>query len=878
MRALMLMLMLTLACMASYGAHAAEPAMEGAARAAAGRALLHVPSPDWRDQIIYFAMIDRFDDGDPDNNDQGAGEYDPANGAHYSGGDLRGLARRLDYIRDLGATAVWITPPVANQWWNPRVQYGGYHGYWASDFTAVDAHYGSPEDYRQLSTGLHARGMYLVQDIVLNHTGDWFSYPRGWDAAHPERGFVLTADSRGRTAPSREPFSHNDARNPVQRAEAIYHWTPDINDYNDPEQLLDGQLAGLDDLNTGNPVVRGALRGAYGGWIRDAGVDAFRLDTAFHVPPGFLRDFMFSDDPRHPGMVRAAAATGRDDFLVFGEGFGIDRPYHDTQEKRIERYVRDDAGRPVLPGMLNFPLYGTLLDVFARGRPTAELGYRLRTMMATHADPHRMPSFVDNHDVDRFLAGGTQAGLKQALLAIMTLPGIPVIYYGTEQGFTEQRAAMFARGFGSGGRDRFDRSAPLYRYLQRVTALRRGHRVFSRGRPVMLKDNAAGPGVFAYAMRDGADSALVAFNSGDHAALLDNVDTGLEAGTVLAGAFAIDGTQADVVVGERGRITVVLPPHAGWVWRPTSRRVAVAGAGPTLTLSPLPTTPFAGDVVVRGMARGVASLRLVVDGDLDAAEAVIPGRGGRWQASIDTDAMLDPGVAHTVVAWAEAEGLVSDAGRFRVRRAWQPLAEIDDPRGDDRGRGGRYRYPTLPGWTAAHPADIERVRVAGAGGALRVEVTMRSLGASWNPPNGFDHVALMLYLQLPGRDDGVSAMPLQNAQLPHGMRWHLRLRVNGWTNALFSSSGASAQADGTGLPASADLQVDPASRTISLLLPRRAFGDTASLSGAKLYLATWDYDGGYRSLQPTASTRAFGGGDGSRDPLVMDETDVIVLP
>ena len=89
-------------------------------------------------------------------------------------------------------------------------------------------------------------------------------------------------------------------------------------------------------------------------------------------------------------------------------------------------------------------------DTFARGRPPSELGQRIQRMMTLHRQPHRMPSFVDNHDVDRFLAGGSEAGLRQALLALMTLPGIPVIYYGTEQGFTAQRAAMFAVGVAVG--------------------------------------------------------------------------------------------------------------------------------------------------------------------------------------------------------------------------------------------------------------------------------------------------------------------------------------------------------------------------------------------------------------------------------------------
>ena len=135
-----------------------------------------MPSPDWRDQVIYFLMTDRFDNGDPANDDQHAGEFDPADGAKYNGGDLRGVERRLDYIRGLGATAIWMTPPVASQWWNTVANYGGYHGYWAQDFMAVDAHLGDLADYQRLSKAIHGAGMYLVQDIVLNHTGSYFDY------------------------------------------------------------------------------------------------------------------------------------------------------------------------------------------------------------------------------------------------------------------------------------------------------------------------------------------------------------------------------------------------------------------------------------------------------------------------------------------------------------------------------------------------------------------------------------------------------------------------------------------------------------------------------------------------------------------------------
>ena len=413
---------------------------------------LHVPSPDWRDQVVYFAMIDRFDNGDPTNDDQHAAEYDVSDGAKYSGGDLRGLQRRIPYIRGLGATALWITPPVANQWWNPRAHYGGYHGYWATDFAAVDAHFGTLDDYRALSRGLHGAEMYLVQDVVVNHTANFFAYdPAAYDPADPVKGLAFVRDTQGHTAPTQSPFDRNDPRDPVQRREAIYHWTPDIRDFADDTQRLDWQLAGLDDLDTENPEVRRALRTSYGHWIREVGVDAFRVDTALYVPPAYFADFLRADDPQAPGIQHVAEATGRKDFLVFGEGFAIDKPFEDVQARRIDAYMRAPDGTALLPGMLDFPLYGTANAVFARGAPTAQLGDRIRRRMQVHADPWRMPTFIDNHDVDRFLVGGDAAGLKQALLALMTLPGIPVIWQGTEQGFTEQRASMFAGGYGAQG-------------------------------------------------------------------------------------------------------------------------------------------------------------------------------------------------------------------------------------------------------------------------------------------------------------------------------------------------------------------------------------------------------------------------------------------
>ena len=882
--------------MAAAAAAAAIGSGGAWAGAAGGPLQLHMPSPDWRDQVLYFVMTDRFADGDPANNDQGAGEYKPGDRTRYQGGDLRGLQQRLGYIRGLGATGVWITPPVANQWLDPAGHYSGYHGYWAENFKRLDPHLGTLADYQALSHALHSQGLVLVQDIVVNHTGNFFGYS-GWQRSDPAAGYTPHGHTRPVPRPSQPPFDQNDPRDPAQRAAAIYHWTPDISDYTVPEQERRFQMGGLDDLNTDNPVVRRALRDSYAYWVREVGVDAFRVDTAFYVAPDFFTDFMRSRDAQAPGLAEVARRTGRRDFFVFGEGFGIDRPGADVQARKIESYVRGPRGEPRLPGMLNFPLYGALGDAFARGRPPAELGERITRMLEVHSDPHRLVSFIDNHDVDRFLAGGSEAGLKQALLALMTLPGVPVLYYGTEQGYTEPRASMFAAGWGSGGRDRYDTEAPLYRAIAAMTTLRREHRVLSRGWPTVLHGNAAAPGALAWRMdwrgaearrlpRTERQPLFVVFNTAETETLLPALPTGLPAGTVLETLHTLDGRPAEAVVGAGGRLTLRLPPRSGFVLRASTRRTspAMAALPPArLQLALADGSVQRGDFTVHGTAAGVQRLRVVVDGDIARAVEVQPDAAGRWQARMDTAAMVDPATQHSVVAWAGGEGEggrqgVSAPRRFRVERAWQTVVDQPDPAGDDTGPpGAAYTYPTDPGWGENRQMDLRRVRVDTAGGALRLHLGLHRITTPWSPPNGFDHVNFTVYIELPGVPGGATVMPLQNASLPGGMRWHLRLRAGGWSNALFAADGASATHEGTPVTPGATLAVDREAHTVSFTLPAAALGRLPSLRGARIYVTTWDYDGGYRALGPEARAYAMGGGreDG---PRVMDDSGVITLP
>jgi carbohydrate-binding DOMON domain-containing protein len=372
-------------------------------------------------------------------------------------------------------------------------------------------------------------------------------------------------------------------------------------------------------------------------------------------------------------------------------------------------------------------------------------------------------------------------------------------------------------------------------------------------------------------------SALIAFNTADAETLLPQMATGLPAGTVLRGWYGLDGKPETVTVGTGGRLTLRLPARSGQVWQVTDRRSALpAVAAVEPRLDALDGVAVTGDFRVQGAATPGSGWRLVTDGDLAAALPVAVGADGRWQAQVDTSRMVDPDARHSVTLWAEGRP-AAVSREFQVRRAWQLRADVADPAGDDAGPGGLYRYPSDPGWGGRGQMDLRRVRVAESGGALQIDLEMASISTGWSPANGFDRVAFTMFIELPGRQDGATVMPLQNASLPAGMRWHLRLRAGGWTNALYASTGATATNEGTPVTPGATISVDRQARTVRFTLPAAALGRLPSLSGAKVYVTTWDYDGGYRALASQAQGYVFGGGaaDGAK---VMDESAVIVLP
>ncbi|MBI5244661.1 MAG: alpha-amylase [Elusimicrobia bacterium] len=852
--------------------------------------LLQAGSPDWRDQIVYFLMTDRFSDGNPANDDQGHGEYKPQDPNAYSGGDMKGILQKLDYIQALGATAVWLTPPVANVWYDSTLKMSGYHGYWTENFKRIDKHLGAVEDYRRLSMDLHKRGMFLIQDIVANHIGDFFNYEGPYDPAQPEKGFRLKKGIFP-PGPSQHPFSLNDASDPKQRQAAIYHWTPDISDYKDDRQRLNYQMSGLDDLNTSNPLVRETLRASYDFWIATAGVDGFRIDTAHFAEHEFWRDFIHSASSAAPGVEVYARSLGKKDFMTFGEVWVNSEPFADQGEQAAASYLGTEQ-EPEMRAVLNFPLAMDLRAVFAKGAPPARLAYRLETLKRLFRGGRASVNFVDNHDMARFLSEGSEAAFLQALTALLTLPGLPVIYAGSEQGFLETRGSMFAAGFGSGGKDHFDDAHPLFWAIHTLAAVRKRNAVFRRGELTPLYGAAAASGPLAYRMDvsnfpddvgsirpnlrrleslDGeGEQALVVMNTADEEVLLADIETGIPGGSLLDALFLRGFTERRFQIGKGGKLTLPLPARGILVLKASGKTAPVAAPKAALSVDPL-TGPFTGPVAVSGRAAGTQELLIVIDGRVTRAIQTRVGPDGRWQASFDAADLSDG--EHSLLALAKTDtGLAaSQAQVFTVAVPFTLSASAEDPAGDDKGPSGAYLYPLAAGFKGR--ADIAKLSLYRRGRGAKLVLQMAEpLSNGWNPALGFDHVCFDVYISFPGRR-GSKVLPRLNAPAPAGFEWSFAAFLGGWKAALYSAEGASASAFGPQVQPAPKVTADKDAKTVEVLFDLDAFKGIPSFDGARFYVTTWDYDGmegTLRPLAPAPADYAFGGGK-PKEPRIMDD-------
>lgn len=855
---------------------------------------LQVPSPDWRDQVIYFVLTDRFADGDASNNDQGAGEFNPQSSSHYSGGDLAGIRQQLDYIQGLGATALWLTPPVANQWWSRQAQYGGYHGYWAVDFLNVDKHLGSLADYQALSRDLHGRGMYLVQDIVVNHTGNFFTYSGPYDPANTAKNFVLTEPAGSRfAAPSQPPFQLVNRLDPAHQRAAIYHWTPAVQDPSVPGQEFQYQVGTLADLNTSNPQVRAALKHSYRYWLEAAGVDAYRIDTAKYVEHEFWQDFLHAPD----GVLAKARELGKQDFLAFGEVFEASAPYSNAGEHKLQKFL-GSRQQPELNSVIAFPLYFELNRVLAEGQPPAQLAYRLAQHSQLFAEPHRLPTFLNNHDTNRFLAAGSPAAFLQAYAVLFTVPGIPVIYQGDEQLLSQSRQAMFKTGWGSGGRDWFDRQSPMYRQLQSLAQLRREHAVLRRGQWQPLQADRQGAGILAYQMTlpasqsQAAEQVLVVLNTADSPRLA--ADLPLSSASVLwQSGFTQPLPRISKQPGHSG-LSLLLPARAVLVLRPeqSARPAQPPQAVDTpLILPEPPTQPLTGDYRLEGQGPADIRLQPVLDGDPSRLPAIRTDANGRFALTLP---VRDWGKRQHQLqlfqpdgAPADAQGLVSGLVSGKVVASWPYQTEINtaalkasvtDPAGDDKGPDGSYTQPQQP--HSQHQLDLLALHAKSGGAVLELTIQLAQVSQFWAPANGFDNVHLALFFDIPQARHWPAqgqALPGLQHQLAGAARWQLGHYLFGWGNALFSAAGATADDTGAKLSGAPEITVEPAAGLIRLRYNGHAFGIT-DWAGSRIYLSTWDKtgEGQLRSLQAAPGEWHFSAANPA-GPKILDDIS-LTLP
>ncbi len=864
---------------------------------------LHVPSPAWEEQVIYMVMTDRFANGDRRNDDQGKGEFDPADGDKYSGGDLQGIIDHLDYVQGLGATAIWITPPVANMWWDPLQQSGGYHGYWARHLEKVDEHLGTLDTYKALSSALHERGMYLVQDVVPNHMGNFFTYcdnasglscgPASYDPTDVTRNFLMNVNAVPTGKPEQAPFDQDDARDPTQRAAAIYHWTPAITDYTDPNQELNYQISDLDDLNSENPVTRQALRSSYGYWIREVGVDAFRVDTVKFVPHDFWVDFFGSTDAAAPGIHAVARSTGRDHFLAFGEVFEEPDPLDDAADRTVASYLgTPDA--PELPSVQQVPLSTEIGRVLAGGSPTSYMTYRLGRLMdpTLFPDPYVLPTFVDNHDVQRFLSLGSDAALAQALAFMFTVPGIPVVYYGTEQSFTETRAAMFQGGFHSTA-DHFDTTAPSYQRIQALAALRKANKVFTHGDLAVLYDSEAGPGALAYRRTLGQDTALVLMNTADQAVLVSGLATGLPGGTVLQVLHSEQSPPAPSVDGS-GNITMVLPARAVIVALATPQTQTPPAPGATITVATaIDGQTFTDDVTITGTVSPPSTvLQMVLDGYVDQATSVQVQPNGAWSVVLPVSLFPTGTAQHSLAFYAPptptANAAATPVMRFTTDVVFtgQTIA-VTDPAGDDHGPTPQsaYTYPQDTTFQGKHYNDVTGVTLRVGATTMSVEVAMADWSTVWKPPLGFDHVAFTILFSVPGQN-GATVLPNLNATTPQGFGWSYDQFTYGWKNVMYMPNASDPTNYGPTATAPS-VTANAAAKTVTFVYDRTKYG-LATWSGVQIWVTTWDYDGinnYFRKLTPDGGQWDYGGGSAidpatneSPDPKIMDQVGPIAIP
>lgn len=432
---------------------------------------------EFRQETIYFIIVDRFHDGDPSNSEgPNPALYDPTRQkwGKYWGGDLQGIIDKLDYLKNMGVTALWISP-LFEQVEELMFESAAMHGYWTKDFKRINSRFVGKNEQTSLFTcsvfdrlikEMHNRGMKMILDIVCNHSSPDVNGQKGklYDDG------TLIADF------------YNDVNN-------WYHHNGEVTDWEDQWQLENCEMAGLADFNESNIDFRNYIKSAIKKWL-DRGVDALRVDTVKHMPMWFWQEFNGDLQTHKPSL------------FIFGE-WGFSKPWDNGSVNFANK-----SGMSIL----DFGLCDGIRAAFGQNAPGGfHLIQKIFDLDYLYDTATELITFIDNHDMPRFQSLNSDPGvLRLAMAMIMTSRGIPCIYYGTEQ---------YLHNDTNGGNDpynrpmmeKWDASTQIYKDLQLFSKLRRLNPAISLGSQV---EKYITPDVYCYLRRYRDSRCLVAMNKG----------------------------------------------------------------------------------------------------------------------------------------------------------------------------------------------------------------------------------------------------------------------------------------------------------------------------------------------------------------------------
>ncbi len=496
------------------------------------------------DLRMYSVMTDRFANGDPSNDTGGiAGGplqngFDPTQKQFYNGGDIKGLTDKLDYIQGLGMNAVWITPPYENDPVQilPNYTSASYHGYWITKFDHMDPHVGTAQEVKDFIAAAHKRGIKVIFDVVANHTADVNDYAQKQytyrdSADYPYKDVDGNVFDPHDYADGSKPFPKMNAadmpytpvfRKPEDADKRSPAFLNDLTNYHNRgdstfagESSQWGDFIGLDDVFTEKPEVVAGFKDIFKGYVRDYGVDGFRIDTYKHVNIEFWQQVM-------PDVESYAASIGKPTFYVFGE---VASP---TAPEVSWWSTKGNSG-----SMLDFAFQGAIRKSLSENAPVSTLAdlFAEDDMYTTDKfNAYNLATFISNHDMGRMaylLRTDTPNQPDWALMRRLNVAnatlffsrGNPIVYYGDEQGFagtgndTGARESLFASKVPeymsetlissdrTGAQDNYNTNAPIYRQVQRIAQVVRDNPGLKSGAQVTRYVD-QGQGVFAMSRTD----------------------------------------------------------------------------------------------------------------------------------------------------------------------------------------------------------------------------------------------------------------------------------------------------------------------------------------------------------------------------------------